>query len=43
MTCSFAKFGDVVRLNTDRIPDPLAAGVERCVGLEHIIIELDAG
>lgn len=30
------KFGDVVRLNTDRIPDPLTAGIERYVGLEHI-------
>jgi type I restriction enzyme, S subunit len=30
------KFGDVVRLNTDRIADPAAAGIERYVGLEHI-------
>lgn len=29
-------FGDVVRLNSDRIADPLAAGVERYVGIEHI-------
>lgn len=27
---------DVVHLNTDRIADPLAAGIERFVGLEHI-------
>ena len=33
------KFGDVVRLNTDRIADPLAAGIERYVGLEHITPE----
>jgi restriction endonuclease S subunit len=30
------KFGDVVKLNTDRIADPAAAGIERYVGLEHI-------
>jgi restriction endonuclease S subunit len=30
------KFGDVVRLNTDRMADPAAAGIERYVGLEHI-------
>jgi restriction endonuclease S subunit len=30
------KFGDVVRLNTDRIADPTAASIERYVGLEHI-------
>ncbi len=30
------KFGDVVRLNTDRIADPVAEGVERYVGIEHI-------
>jgi type I restriction enzyme, S subunit len=30
------KFGDVVRLNTDRIADPAAAGIEWYVGLEHI-------
>ncbi len=29
-------FGDVVRLNTDRVADPSAAGIERFVGLEHI-------
>ena len=29
-------FGDVVRLNTDRVADPLTAGIERYVGLEHI-------
>lgn len=32
-------FGDVVKLNTDRVPDPLAAGIERYVGLEHITPE----
>ncbi|MBN2003161.1 MAG: type I restriction endonuclease subunit S [Anaerolineae bacterium] len=30
------RFGDVVRLNTDRCADPAAAGIERYVGLEHI-------
>lgn len=30
------KFGDVVKLNTDRSADPLADGIERYVGLEHI-------
>jgi len=30
------KFGDVVRLNTDRLADPKAAGIERYVGIEHI-------
>lgn len=30
------KFGDVVRLNTDRCADPISADVERYVGLEHI-------
>lgn len=29
-------FGDVVKLNTDRIADPAAAGIERYVGIEHI-------
>lgn len=33
------KFGNVVRLNTDRIADPLTEGVERYVGLEHITPE----
>lgn len=33
---TLSRFGDLVHLNTDRIPDPLAAGVERYVGLEHI-------
>jgi type I restriction enzyme, S subunit len=33
---TMVKFGDVVRLNTDRISDPAAAGIERYVGLEHI-------
>ena len=30
------KFGDVVRLSTDRCANPAAAGIERFVGLEHI-------
>lgn len=30
------KFGEVVRLCKDRSPDPLADGLERYVGLEHI-------
>ena len=30
------KFGDVVKLNTDRIADPAAEGIERYVGIEHI-------
>jgi type I restriction enzyme, S subunit len=30
------KFGDVVRLSTDRCTDPTAEGIERYVGLEHI-------
>jgi type I restriction enzyme, S subunit len=30
------KFGEVVKLNTDRSADPLADGLERYVGLEHI-------
>lgn len=30
------RFGDVVRLNTDRCADPAAAGIKRYVGLEHI-------
>ena len=30
------KFGDVVKLNTDRCADPLGEGIERYVGLEHI-------
>lgn len=33
---TWVKFGDVVKLNTDRIADPAAAGIERYVGLEHI-------
>jgi len=33
---TIVKFGDVVHLNTDRVSDPLAAGIERYVGLEHI-------
>lgn len=30
------KFGGVVRLCTERCPDPAASGIERYVGLEHI-------
>lgn len=30
------KFGDVVRLNTDRCADPADEGIERYVGMEHI-------
>jgi type I restriction enzyme S subunit len=33
------KFGEVVRLNTERCADPQAAGIERFVGLEHITPE----
>jgi type I restriction enzyme S subunit len=33
---TWVKFGDVVRLNTDRCADPAAEGIERYVGLEHI-------
>lgn len=33
---TWVKFGDVVKLNTDRIADPAAKGIERYVGLEHI-------
>ncbi len=29
-------FGDVVKLNRDRIADPVAAGIERYLGIEHI-------
>lgn len=36
MTNSLVKFSDLIHLNTDRIADPLAAGIERFVGLEHI-------
>lgn len=30
------RFGDVVRLSTERCTDPVAAGIERYVGLEHL-------
>jgi type I restriction enzyme S subunit len=30
------RFGDVVRLSTERCVDPLANGIERYVGLEHL-------
>jgi type I restriction enzyme S subunit len=30
------RFGDVVKLNTDRCADPEAEGIERYVGIEHI-------
>lgn len=33
---TIVKFGDVVKLNTDRCAGPLAEGIERYVGLEHI-------
>ena len=33
------RFGDVVKLNTNRISDPEAEGIERYVGLEHITPE----
>jgi type I restriction enzyme S subunit len=33
---TLTRFADLVHLNTDRIADPLAAGIERFVGLEHI-------
>src|SRR3990170_501976 len=36
---SITRFGDVVRLSTSRIPDPLEARIERFVGLEHITPE----
>ena len=36
---SLVKFGDVVHLNTDRVADPLAAGIVHYVGLEHITPE----
>lgn len=33
------RFGDVVRLNRERVADPVAEGVERYVGLEHLTPE----
>ena len=36
MTLTLTRFSDLVHLNTSRIADPLAAGIERFVGLEHI-------
>ncbi len=33
---TLTRFADLVHLNTDRIADPVAAGIERYVGLEHI-------
>lgn len=33
---TLTRFADLVHLNTDRIADPLAAEIERFVGLEHI-------
>jgi len=30
------RFGDVVRLSTERCTDPLAQGIRRYVGLEHL-------
>ena len=32
-------FGDVVNLNNDKVADPAAEGIERYVGLEHIVPE----
>ena len=34
--CRKVKFGDVVRLSKARCADPLAEGIERFVGLEHL-------
>ncbi len=39
MSHPLVRFGDIVHLNTDRVSDPLAAGIERYVGLEHITPE----
>ncbi len=36
MSTPLVKFAEVVRLSTSRTADPLAAGIERFVGLEHI-------
>lgn len=33
---NLTRFADVITLTSTRIPDPLAAGIERFVGLEHI-------
>lgn len=33
---SRVKFGDVVRLSKERCADPLSAGIDRYIGLEHI-------
>lgn len=30
------KLADIIHLNTDRVTDPLAAGIDRFVGLEHL-------
>ena len=30
------KFGEVVRLNTERVADPESEGIEWYVGLEHL-------
>jgi type I restriction enzyme S subunit len=35
-TWTWVRFGDVVRLNTDRCTDPVAKNIERYVGMEHI-------
>jgi type I restriction enzyme, S subunit len=32
----WVKFGDVVRLRKDKCSEPLAAGIERYIGLEHV-------
>ena len=36
---TLTRFADIVHLNTSRSADPLAAGIERFVGLEHITPE----
>lgn len=36
MTISLTRFADLIHLSSTRIADPLAAGIERFVGLEHI-------
>ena len=33
---TLVKFGEVVKLNRDRVTDPASEGLERYVGLEHI-------
>jgi len=33
---TLVKFADVIHLSTTRTADPLSAGIDRFVGLEHI-------